>query len=108
MKMQKIGIAAVLGTAFATTGISLGAGTAAADTNCGVAHGWSVTAVGPTSCAFAYNVAAQVPWANTGSGSLHAYSPVTGVNYFMSCDRWSSVVECSGGNNASVVLVQGG
>jgi hypothetical protein len=106
--MKTIGIAAILGTALAAAGIGMGAGTAAANTNCGIAYGWSVTAVGPTSCAFAYNVAGQVPWSAAGSGSVHAYSPATGLNYFMECDRWNnSTIECSGGNNASVIL-QGG
>ena len=106
--MKTIGIAAILGTGLATAGIGLGAGTASADTRCGIAYGWSVTAVGPTSCGFAYNVAGQVPYSAAGSGSIHAYSPTTGLNYFMECDRWNnSTIECSGGNNASVIL-QGG
>jgi|GEM_PF-1665474 len=110
--MKTIGIAAILGTALATTSISLGAGTATAAQQCGSVNGWSqVSAAGSASCPFALNVANTVGtlslyganrWA-----TVNAYSPVTGLNYAVSCERLSQFnVECQGGNNAIINLVE--
>ncbi len=63
-------------------------------TNCGM----DLYAGANTSCAFAQNVAANY----TGSGADYAYSPVTGLNYTMTCTEGGSIVVCTGGNNAYV------
>ena len=63
-------------------------------TNCGM-----FLYAGPnTSCAFAQNVAADY----AGPGADYAYSPVTGLNYTMTCTEGVSLVVCTGGNNAYV------
>jgi hypothetical protein len=52
-----------------------------------------------TSCPFALNVAANY----AGPGADYAYSPVTGLNYTMTCNTWGyGNVTCTGGDNASV------
>ena len=66
-------------------------------TNCGE----DVYAGAGTSCPFALNVAADY----TGLGADYAYSPVTGLDYTMSCDGGSGardLVTCTGGDNALV------
>ena len=71
-------------------------------TNCGM----DLYAGANTSCAFAiwgvgtvFNLVA----ANyTGPGADYAYSPVTGLNYTMTCTEGGSIVVCTGGNNAYV------
>jgi hypothetical protein len=58
--------------------------------------------VGPaTTCPFAANVkSAYFSEIGSGSGSVEAYSPVTGKYYSMYCT--ASPHQCTGGNNASV------
>ncbi len=63
-------------------------------TNCGM----FLYAGANTSCAFAQNVAGNY----TGPGADYAYSPVTGLNYTMTCTEGVSIVVCTGGNNAYV------
>ena len=63
--------------------------------------GGDVYAGADTSCPFALNVAADY----TGFGADYAYSPVTGMDYIMSCDGGSGardLVTCTGGDNALV------
>jgi hypothetical protein len=75
--------------------------------------GRSGVATQVTSCAFADNVRANYFY--QGSGSVLAYSPVTGATYNMWCspgyvstlNSWPwqvSSVRCTGGNNAVVVF----
>ncbi|MCX6489331.1 MAG: hypothetical protein NT156_15425 [Mycobacterium sp.] len=106
--MKTIGIAAILGTALATAGISLGAGTAAAEQYCGGVNGWGVNVEGSASCPFAFNVARGLSSSFAGqSATVNAYSPVTGLNYSLSCYRLLQlVIQCQGGNAAVVNLVQ--
>jgi hypothetical protein len=70
-------------------------------TNCGGVY------AGPnTSCAFALNVAQA--WRDSGGPAVasivvNAYSPVTGLDYSMSCGVvGAGTVICTGGNNAYV------
>lgn len=59
-----------------------------------------------TSCAFAVNVL-NAYWAQprrSGTVSVHAYSPVTGLSYLMTCTVSGGLVTCTGGNNAVVYL----
>jgi serine/threonine kinase PknH len=63
-------------------------------TNCG----GDVFAGPDTSCPFALNVAEDY----TGLGADYAYSPVTGLNYTMTCTEGVSTVVCTGGDNAYV------
>jgi hypothetical protein len=61
--------------------------------------GGGVYAGADTSCPFALNVAANY----AGPGADYAYSPVTGLNYTMTCNTWGyGNVTCTGGDNASV------
>lgn len=53
-----------------------------------------------TSCPFAKNARSAYAEAE-GANRLQIYSPVTGVTYDMTC-RGSSLVTCTGGNNAAV------
>ncbi|MBN8869000.1 MAG: hypothetical protein J0H66_03860 [Solirubrobacterales bacterium] len=60
--------------------------------------------VGPnTSCAFAMNVAGEYG-SNPGASTIHAYSPVTGDYYTMSCGPWNGGTVCTGGNGAAVYM----
>ena len=61
--------------------------------------GGGVYAGANTSCPFAENVAANY----TGPGADYAYSPVTGLNYTMTCNEAGyGNVTCTGGDDASV------
>lgn len=70
--------------------------------------GDNVYTSGPTSNAFAHEVARQ--WrsdygsSHTGDGSVRAYSPVTGSTYTMNCTNYQTYVHCQGGNNANVYI----
>lgn len=70
--------------------------------------GDNVYTSGPTSTAFAHEVARQ--WRNdygssyTGNGSVRAYSSVTGSTYTMNCTNYQTYVHCQGGNNANVYI----
>lgn len=65
-------------------------------------HGRAATGSGVTSCEFANAVRdAYVGSSVSGSGSISAYSPVTGQSYTMNC-AGDAVVTCRGGNNAVV------
>ncbi|WP_440713450.1 serine/threonine-protein kinase [Gordonia sp. FQ] len=59
---------------------------------------------GVTSCEFAASVRAAYLAAGPKGGArvISAYSPVTGVNYTMSCGPEGGIVVCRGGNNAIV------
>jgi hypothetical protein len=83
------------------------AGPAHADgyfTVCGPGYGVE----GPTSCAFAANVAYQAH----GQNPVYAYSPVTDQVYQMECGPtqltgpvlFGPAARCAGGNNAVVIL----
>jgi hypothetical protein len=55
-----------------------------------------------TTCPFAENVKqAYLETIGSGTGSVEAYSPVTGRNYVMYCTA-GSTHECTGGDNAAV------
>ncbi len=63
--------------------------------------GGGVAAGADTSCSFALNVAASY----TGAGADYAYSPVTGLNYTMTCNGGEGALDtvtCTGGDNALV------
>lgn len=64
--------------------------------------GSDVYAAGSASCPFALNISAHY-WSNPGAGSYRVFSPVTGVDYDVSCSG-SNPVTCTGGNNAIVYL----
>jgi hypothetical protein len=74
----------------------------------GIAHADSICpdgregVTGPTTCAFARNVAAAY-WASGGSEYITAFSPVTGERYRMTCISSHPVV-CTGGDNAEVTV----
>lgn len=92
-------ISAGIGVVLAAGGIALAA-PAHADENCG----YGLVAVGPTSCPFAVNV--RNAFMSHGTGTVVVYSPVTGENYSMDCERWGTTVTCSGiGNNAQVEIL---
>jgi cell division protein FtsB len=60
--------------------------------------------VGPnTTCAFAYNVAADYYSTAGGTQTLLVHSPVTGLDYAMTCTPGVPTI-CRGGNNAVVYL----
>lgn len=60
--------------------------------------------VGPnTSCAFASSVREAYFDNGGGSGTVQAFSPVTGETYTMSCTAGAPTT-CTGGNNASVFI----
>ena len=70
----------------------------------GVDCGTGVAAVGPTSCAFALSVR-DAYFLHGGSTYLpDVYSPVTGQYYEMFCSATSTLVRCTGGNDAEVVF----
>jgi hypothetical protein len=102
--MKKIfGISAIAGTV-AVVGMSLGAASASAG-GCGYANGWEVEAAGSASCGFALNVAQGISTAFSGSGRITAYSPATGLNYNVMCERpIQAKVQCWGGNGAVINL----
>lgn len=65
-------------------------------------HGRAAAGTSVTSCEFANAVRdAYVGSSVSGSGSISAYSPVTGQSYTMNCSG-GEVVTCRGGNNAVV------
>jgi hypothetical protein len=107
--MKKVPMALVMASAplAALLGMAalLGTGTA----NAGAACAPGITAVGPTSCPFAFEVAAAY-MARTGGyvGSAQLFdvpSPVTGEDYNMTCAPLGyRMVVCRGGNNAEVIL----
>ncbi len=76
-------------------------------TGCGTGTGASEVYAGPnTSCAFAISVeetyhATGTAMPTSGSRSISVYSSVTGQSYTMECSG-SSLVTCTGGNDASV------
>lgn len=70
----------------------------------GTSCGGGAEAVGPTSCPFARNVA-EAFRSSGGAASLPGvYSPVTGLNYDMTCDLSVRPVRCVGGNDAMVLI----
>ncbi len=63
-------------------------------------------AVGPdTTCSFAANV--QAAYDGQGPGTYSVHSPVTDLNYTMTCNQDGGEIVCTGGNNASVYFPAG-
>lgn len=56
-----------------------------------------------TSCEFAMNVSGEYG-SNPGASSIQAFSPVTGMDYTMTCGTSGGGTICSGGNGASVYI----
>lgn len=75
----------------------------AGSTPCPGGNGLSVNSV--TSCPFAKNVE-NAYRANPSAGSYQVFSPVTNMNYTMTCTTTSGEVTCTGGNNAQVFFPQ--
>ena len=77
-------------------------------TDCGTGTGDNQVYAGPnTSCAFAISVeetyhATGTAMPTSGSRSINVYSSVTGQSYTMECSGSTSLVTCTGGNDASV------
>lgn len=98
----------LVGAVVGASAIGFGAGTASASVNqCGDANGYSVSAESPTtSCAFALNVARGVPSPFNGSSiSTTAFSPASGMNYQVTCNRlYQQTLECTAGSGAIVYL----
>jgi hypothetical protein len=63
----------------------------------------NVSAGPDTSCPFALNVAQAYQASGGGNSTISAFSPVTGLNYTMTCTSGSPTV-CTGGNNAIVYI----
>jgi hypothetical protein len=99
IKLLTGGVAALAVTAF-TTAIP----TAHADTDCGYARtSVRVEALGPTSCAFALNVANAMM--NGAGNPMNVYSPTTGETYSMFCRIEShGSTTCRGGDGAGVQI----
>jgi hypothetical protein len=101
MKKRFVGLAAAAAATAATAGLGVAAIPASA-AGCGYASGYLVSVNAHTSCAFGYNVASAV---RRGYRYPVVYSPVTGLDYRMSCYRaGATFVVCRGGNNAAVGL----
>lgn len=70
----------------------------------GVDCGGGVAAVGPTSCAFALSVRDAYYFYGGSTYLPDVYSPATGLYYEMFCSATSTLVRCTGGNDAEVVF----
>ncbi|MGO9790995.1 MAG: hypothetical protein ACLP8S_16320 [Solirubrobacteraceae bacterium] len=70
--------------------------------DCGSNGGPEIYAGPDTSCPFALNVYSAWLAAPGMDNTVEVYSPVTGINYTMTCATAGSGETCSGGNNASV------
>jgi hypothetical protein len=105
-----VAVSATLGVA-ATATPAAQAGTS----TCGYTQdGWRIEASrSNTSCPFARSTAKAIAraWYGQHFFRVRAYSPVTGINYLMSCERvrysgWQAIY-CGGGNGALVSMYQG-
>lgn len=74
--------------------------------SCGFSRDWDISVSGPTSCAFALSVSAELDRGTLGGEqTVRAHSPVTDKTYDMRCAPQSNgQVTCTGGNHAMVLL----
>lgn len=99
---MKAGVVSVAGLIALVAAVGLGAGTASAFDNCGIANGWNVGISDVVTCGFAFNVARGVnPSSRGGEIAVTAYSPTTGANYSVTChdarqqSTYAAAYECS-------------